>query len=251
MAYLLDLSAYAAMTKRFPEYETQEWTSKLVVLSGEIMFGHRVVGISARNHYVTDFKPRLLGTEDVPTRIQLESRPKQFPPFVRGHAAMWGVREDVRSLIESFEPGTHQFIEVELSDGRGHRADQKYFYLNILQYFEAILIERSPGIELLPKATVQGVNNDIPIYTNCIVKKKEGMVASSQKICNRHLWRSWLVPHCSIFCSDELWHALREAKVTRLLDATHVPEVGAPWGMDNAMEQILAAQLAYRRKAQE
>lgn len=251
MAYLIHLSVYAALPKELPEYQTHDWTAKLAVLSGEISTGHRVLGVSAKNRYITDFKPRLLRPEDVPARIQLKSRRKTFPPFVRVRAALWGVREDVRAIIEDFEPGVHQFIEFELTDGSGRRADEKYFYLNITQFLEAILVEESQGVELLPKAPVTGINNGNPVYRNCDVKKKDRLVASRRKISNHHLWRSWLVPPNATFCSDALWSALRETKLTELLEAAYVEESDAPWEETNAMEQILAAQLAYRRMAQE
>lgn len=251
MAYLLELNAYAAQPKHLPEYRTQEWTSKLVVIAGEMATGHRVVGVSANDRLITDFRPRLIGPGDVPARIQLASRAKKFPPFVRGNAAMWGVREDVRVIIEHFEPGVHQFVEFELSDGNGRRADQKYFYLNITQYREVILVERSEGIELPPPKVVPGLNDDRPLITGCNVRTGAKLVASSQRIGRHHLWRSWLIPGRRIFCSDSLWQALSGAKLTRLLQATHVPECDDPWDDSNTTEQIIMAQTAFRRAAQE
>jgi hypothetical protein len=237
MAYLLDLSAYAAANRYDDEYESDEWRiQRFGVLSGEISLGRTATGETFGGRRVFEDKIRLVTEQDVPPRIYLKSRTKQFPPFVNGFGAMPGVREDVREVIESFEPDAHNFVPFRLFDSSGHEAPQRYFYLNVLQYFECVIVEKSAGVKNVPPS--HDHDPGAPPVWGCEVVNKQKLVMNKRIIGNHQLWRTRHVPFATMCCSDALWDAFRKAKITRLLHSISIPEIDEPWDPEGLAAKI-------------
>lgn len=146
-----------------------------------------------------------LPRELFPDSARISGRAKHPPHIID----MWmfpGVSEIVRDLIEEFEPGIHQFVEIPVTLKSGEPTPHRYSALNILNIVDSYVdFERTAlpnkdyaalGRKLLPVSPFE----KRPIY----VRK--------QAIGQRHLWRS---PEMffSITVSDALCARMRAAKV--------------------------------------
>lgn len=145
--------------------------------------------------------PRVL----FPDSGRISGRSKH-PPHIIDMAMFPGVSEVVRGLIEEFEPGVHQFIDVPVTLKSREPTSHRYSALNILNIVDNYVdFDRTElrskdygafGRKLLPVSAFE----KRPIYV------------AKQAIANRHLWRS---PEMSfgITVSDALCARMRDAKV--------------------------------------
>jgi len=53
------------------------------------------------------------------------------------------VAERIKSVIERLEPNVHQFYPADVSHSDGSRPDEAYYFLQVGQAFDAILVEHS------------------------------------------------------------------------------------------------------------
>ena len=160
---------------------------------------------------------------EAPKRAVLTSGHKTVPDFAAIHHRL-GLSPEARALVEEFEPGTHQFLPVEVARPRRskrpiHRTDGRVldgpFHLFIPQvYLDAVWIERS-AVQVTP--THHGPELVVPhLGSDRIVLRRE-------LVAGRHVWRGLFHLPGRVFFSDAL---VREAKRRKLRgpEFTHLEE---------------------------
>lgn len=139
------------------------------------------------------------------------------------------VSERFRAIVESFEPGVHEFFPIQLKSRKRVAYAEPYFLINVRQRFDCILIK---GIEFEWGSMVALGLEGMPYMS--WMGKRPPMSASKTTIAGRHLWRTRWVPQSrKIMVSDQLRAALIDAKIRRLTFkepwAQHFAEVDTPF----------------------
>lgn len=150
------------------------------------------------------------------------------------------VGERFRAIVESFEPGVHEFYPIELKSRKGVRYEEPYFLINVCQRFDSILVK---GIDLEWGRRVAGGLEGIP-YLSRMVGTKPPLPVSRSTIAGRHLWLNyWIWEGGGIMVSDQLRAALMDAKVRRLKfkepRAEHFDEVDTPFDYRQQVPHIV------------
>lgn len=80
-----------------------------------------------------------------PSIVTIDSRRFKLTPWA-GYAAHWSVCRSVKDVIESFEPGKHQFLPVKLLYGACDKFEEHdYFTLQVNAMENAVDIEKTAG----------------------------------------------------------------------------------------------------------
>jgi len=200
-------------------------------------------------------KAWLLAEEEKPFKIPeetikkvevLDRAPgKKNPTFVVGPGGygQFGLHERVKDVIESVEPDVHQFIEFQLVTPGGKPLEDRYYFLNIMQSFDALLVENSSvkwvwidgssSNEFRKKLVLR---NPLPFH----------YVMSRAKIAGRHLWRGALMMDYEIFCSEVMFQAFKSAGLTRFFSCTPIKEIDEAWDHEENVGAYLRHRLQER-----
>ena len=145
---------------------------------------------------------RPIHTEHFPTRAKrVGGSLKTFPHLqVDQFYGSLMVDDEVKSIIEGFEPGIHQFLPLEVSIGRD--VVNRRYAVNICKRMD--MMNRSLTYPI----------NERGFFDPDSEKSDQRLVLSLQAVEGHHLWHDkYLV---GTFVSDELAEALRAAEVTGL-----------------------------------
>lgn len=244
MAYLLwGLSPY------LPE---ADWCSPPASGSEEFWFWNRRAQVFAGSYpadgVVNRELPRRIEESEVIGCIRLANE-NRFEPFAGHFGNLWGVREDVRALIERFEPGKHQFIPLSLLDTTGRAAPFRYAYLNILEWFDAIIVSKS-AVEWRHSLYTYAGEPHLEFIDFC-VKDNSKLVMSKPQIAGRHLWRGHRMMRGRYFCSDEFYAALKAQGLAEFLVVKPVAEAEEPWTDGPDVHAYERWKVAFRRALDE
>ncbi|MBD9375654.1 hypothetical protein IB238_23900 [Rhizobium sp. ARZ01] len=149
------------------------------------------------------------------------------------------VGERFRAIVESFEPGIHEFYPIQLKTRKGVPYEEPYFLINVGQRFDSILVK---GIDLEWGRRVAGDLEGIPYLSR--MGTKPPLPVSRSTIAGRHLWLNyWVWEGGGIMVSDQLRAALMDAKVRRLNFkepwAEHFDEIDAPFDYREQVPHIV------------
>lgn len=200
-------------------------------------------------------KAWLLAEEEKPFKIPeetikkvevLDRAPgKKNPTFVVGPGGygQFGLHERVKDVIESVEPDVHQFVEFQLVTPGGKPLEDRYYFLNIMQSFDALFVENSSvkwvWIDGSPSNEFRKIlvlRNPLPFH----------YFMSRPKIARRHLWTGALVLPYRIFCSDEMFQALKDADLNRFFTITPIEEIDEAWDHEENVGAYLRHRLQER-----
>jgi hypothetical protein len=122
------------------------------------------------------------GLQYYPTTVRISSmRFKQLTPWVV-YASHWGVSEAVKGVIESLEPGKHQFLPVKLKYGTDDQFDEHvYFTLQVNAMVNDVDVEKSDVNWNEP------VGGGVPYWN---AKHSVPVVLPKNSIDALHLWRN-------------------------------------------------------------
>ena len=129
-----------------------------------------------------------------------------------------------RNLVERFEPDVHQFFEFEVVDKKGRLVpgDHPYYFLNVMQKFDAILADKSEvDWEILDEELAPGVK----VLRKCAPQK---LVMSGPKISGRHLWRADQIFRMDLYFSDQFVAAIKEENFRGLM-FHFIEEIDEEW----------------------
>ena len=151
------------------------------------------------------------------------------------------VGERFRAIVESFEPGVHEFYPIELRSRKGVLYEEPYFLINVCQSFDAILVK---GIDLeWGRMAAVGLEG-MPYPRRLVTGAKPPLPISKPTIAGRHLWLDyWVFGRNGIMVSDQLRTALMDAKIRRLMLkepwATRFVEIDTPFDYREQVPQIV------------
>ena len=134
----------------------------------------------------------------------------------------------VKGIIDSLEPGLHQFFPIALEQKDGTPYQDDYFILNVCSIVDAYMN--------LASASWSFLNQGEPPFRPYI-SYSEGTV-SAPEIARYHLWVGGFTGYRRLHISDELETRLRKAKI-RYLWTTRLEETDAVWRPDEQMPQAM------------
>ena len=150
---------------------------------------------------IKNAKPR--DPANVPTRVEERSKFKTFPDFL--HVTNnWIVSEAFKDMVESLEPGVHQFFPVEVIRKSGEPVEKTYFFFNILRMLDPIIVERS---DVQWQTLTSGLKVLLPTGKKRVLRRSV--------IAGCHVWRdAHMREH--VYLSDELVELMQKAKLKKL-----------------------------------
>lgn len=151
-----------------------------------------------------------------PTKVRWLDRQKHpIPDFDRGE--ILNVSERAKEIIETFEPGVHQFVPVEYVDARDEFLERRYCWV-VCNRIDSIDRERTTfilrkGKMWRPVADfVRKAPEDIPPHIDPETESK--FVFNLAQIGGAHAWRDKHMDGGSIWLSRALGDALKAAGLT-------------------------------------
>ncbi len=145
------------------------------------------------------------------------------------------VGERFKTLVESFEPGVHQFFPLELFRKDGTPVDEPYYIFNCTVSFDSILLKHSEA---------KWVNLDKPEeYPRLEIVSMQKQVLSKQAIEGHHIWSHLRQRMRGLFVSDAFHKQLKKNKI-KYLFSRKCEELDVPW----IEEENLGPLLDYERK---
>jgi hypothetical protein len=142
------------------------------------------------------------------TYVERITRARKKPlPIMQIGGTVWAVDETFRAIVEQFEPGVHQFIQMEVRGADGLPSGIPYYVFNVCQRITGVDLERSnvcwnTRADGSKFASVPSYNDQILVHGSAVVGK--------------HIWRDDYFFWEAVFCSDAIRRAFRAAKLNML-----------------------------------
>ena len=143
--------------------------------------------------------------ETVPTESQFHENPKTIPSIFN-YSGAWLVDDKVKSVIESLEPGVHQFFPIKLLRVNGEVAEERWV-LNICQRVDGVEPEKS-DLKIKRRPADELITSIMPYAA------KRKVVLVERVIKGHHLWIDKRYIGSTTFLSVELREAFKAAGVT-------------------------------------
>lgn len=138
-----------------------------------------------------------LAPHEIPDEFRLRETHKSLGALIGLGERHLAVNETLKEIIESFEPGVHQFWPLRITMPKGREYPVPYYGLRIGTFLDSFVPERSEGFHSSSEITTYYANNDTKKgYASLCVA--ESVVAGS------HLWRERWLRSPKILLSDEL-----------------------------------------------
>ncbi len=170
---------------------------------------------------------RTAPVERLPTQARETSKKKVYPDIF-AMPGLNAVSERFKTLVESFEPGVHQFFPLTLYRKDGELVEDRYYIFNCPISFGCVLTNRSEVI------WVEGTELYPPRPDLSPARKT---VFSKPAIDGRHLWgESFRMT--GLFISDELHKAMKREKI-KYFTAEYCEELDEPWTPEDNIQPIL------------
>jgi hypothetical protein len=151
-----------------------------------------------------------LPTNCFPKRVKLQSASRNPPDFLTVMGI--GVSERIKRVVESFEPGRHQFVKVETLLKNGEHTPQLYYALLIRNVARHQVIDH---LTIMSRQPSGAIDSPSPSHS--------GMVTINRKESRRwHLWISADISH-HMTISDYV-HALFQDIGVKGLNYTYLAE---------------------------
>lgn len=143
-----------------------------------------------------------------PTKFAIEvENSKRIGSLVKLTARLIAVDSDLKAVIESLEPGVHQFWPIEIVHRDGNAVSGQYFGMRVRQFKDSFMPEFSaPG-----SFNENGSTYNIFSFTQ---KNCKGLSFAKSAIESAHLWRERKLKSPELLLSDELRERIQEAGLT-------------------------------------
>lgn len=171
---------------------------------------------------------RYIDASRMPTKVRLKSAWSKPIPDLFPLPGLNGVNQRFRDLVETFEPGLHQFFPLKLFGRDGSPLDGTYYIFNCAVGIDAIIHTTAE-----PKWATNMAG--MPILFTGQEKKFE---LSRQAIGDRHLWCGKTVAIWELFASDVFYEAIKRNKIVGF-DAVYRKELDVPWIAEKELAPIL------------
>lgn len=137
-----------------------------------------------------------------PLRNRIISFPKKMRDIIcttYGYA----VSQRMIDLIETFEPGVHQFLPFEFVTKENEIYEEKRWILNICSRMDTIVPE-------LSSENILDVNGNT-IWRNA---GPADLVTTKSRVAGCSIWYEWRYLHSGVAVSDDFWRLYKKAKIT-------------------------------------
>jgi hypothetical protein len=140
------------------------------------------------------------------------------------------VSERFKEIVESYEPGVHQFFPVELFDKAGDRVPTNYYIFNCTVCVDAVLVEHSE---------VRWSQRRVEPYDPFPrIDHWDKEVLSAQAIAGHHVWCGGLLETDGIYVSDALFDDLKRAKIKYFKEKS-LEAIDVAWRPEDNIQPIL------------
>lgn len=150
---------------------------------------------------------RLVVEEEAPKYFHTSKKYTELHSMLSSESRILLVDEDLKSLIEEFEPGVHQFFPIAINMPKGKVYPKHYYILVIGSFLEAYL-------------PVEGTFNSSSgggkrFFSLSHTKKEYNQLQLSKEvIASSHLWRDTRMASPNVFISDALQETIKESGLT-------------------------------------
>lgn len=141
---------------------------------------------------------------DQPFRTQLVQHEEEIVDLVSTPFDSWAISERVIDMIESIEPGVHQYLPFELIQPDGSVHPAKRWLLNVCTRAEVVDEAKSDVVRLTPPSNFKFGNAKNDFY----------LVVKAEEARKRALWFEWRYHgpgYDSPMVGDALWNAIKAA----------------------------------------
>lgn len=164
----------------------------------------------------------------MPTQARLRFAWSKPIPDVFPTPGLNSVSKRFRDLVESFEPGAHQFFPLKLFGLDGSPLDGNYYIFNCAVGIDAIVHTASE-----PKWATDVTGRPL-LYAGM----EKNFEISRQAIGDHHLWCGKTVATRELFSSDAFYEAIKHNEITGL-DAVYRKELDDPWVAEKELAPLL------------
>lgn len=173
--------------------------------------GRPVAGANLRSCIMNNIRAPYELIASAPTKFISSSVKKVLPDFGNGpFGGLNLVEEKFVGIIESIEPGVHQFIKINTSvNRRGEALNKTLYIMNILQVINAIDVEKS-NLEIENKhinSSAGGPGFDIRSMHPGIPFK---IILKADVVNDRALWRGTTKDIYKTFISDKVVNEMKK-----------------------------------------
>lgn len=163
-------------------------------------------------------------TDTIPTIAKKTGRRKSPPPCFFRLRGLPVVCAAFRDMVESLEPGVHEFHSISLLDKGGNKLPEQFYIINILARLDVLIIDQSDVEWGLPQKYELKDGSSLAIQTLHLARYPKTLVATRQEVGGHHLWRGDRYFKHYWFMSDNLMKLASGARL-KGLDAFPVTEV--------------------------
>jgi hypothetical protein len=163
----------------------------------------------------------LLKPTDMPDVLPLENGPKILPAVFFSDSGIVVCSTELRTILEEFNPGLHQFIPIKVILRTGGDAPGAHFILNVHHMLDTI-------VDDLTKATkssglVPGERLRHYMFLRLDAERPGDVTVNRSRLTSANLWREKAYPRLYMM-SDALHHRLKAAKM-RFFKAIKATEI--------------------------
>lgn len=139
---------------------------------------------------------------DVPVRVTVDQNVSDCARFVLAiGGGEWIVSQRFKDLVESLEPGIHNFLATELIFSKGAPAKEPYYFLQHGRDLDSIALDRSDHTE------IDRYDGSKTFLLNI---KNHSLVMDKSKTKGCHLWKEKKAKYQRFFLSDQLLQKIKE-----------------------------------------
>ena len=164
-----------------------------------------------------------LEQHEIPREFMVGASYNSLASLIKTKDRLLAVDQKFKDIVESLEPGVHQFWPIQITMPKGRAYPEQYYGLVIGQFFDSFLQKQSPDECWRMFGNYEAARFTAADTTKSIV----GQLAMNASVFgSAHLWREKMLKRPNIFFSDTLQHRLSEAGL-RLPKRLALKEVAA------------------------
>jgi hypothetical protein len=132
---------------------------------------------------------------------------KKVLPVMQVGGTVWAVSSSFRAIVDRIEPGTHEFVPIDIIDVSGRPSVEQYFLFNVCRRLAGVDLELS---QIDWRARLDGTKYPIFVPSDDRFSVRESVIKDS------HIWRDDYFPMQVLFCSDLVKQAFDAARFEML-----------------------------------
>lgn len=192
----------------YPDASYNDWKPRLEAYFNDIMtdddrakYDNWSVNYTSKVAYKFSNDAEPLKEHEKPKVLTTRSSYRSLSPIIEMTNGLLGVDETLRGIIESLEPGVHQFWPMQVVQPKGKEYPKQYYGMIIRQFFDSFVPEESPEDVLYASGNYEQRRYSLLHKT----KAAAGQIAMNSGIFGKaHLWREKRLLDPNVFISNEL-----------------------------------------------